>query len=521
MNFDLMAILLKTFNLIKNNLLLIILLALFSFLFFYRMDWNTLVSWDEAWYGSISRHMLQTGEWMKMMWNGKPYYDHPPMGFWLMALSYKFFGINEFTTRLPSVLLSILAILFVYLTGKELFNKYIGFVAGLILGTCVWYFIRVRSGNLDAIFVFFYILTIYLSVKSSKNFRWFPLAMAAFGGLILSKTLVGFSAIFLIVFFDLRQIFKIKNVIWLIIGVGAGILVAYPWYYIHLRDYPLFFQDHFVNIGTRNKELSSYLQLNATLPLFYLHMGVRKWYYLWLLGLGLIIFTFRFIKKNYFFLIFWNFLILYPFLTTDKTQIWHLIPVYLPMALIIASGLYTGVDVFVNFLNRIVEYFLDKCHCERLKGAKQSRFRLLRHPDVKSGFLAMTKMMKSDLFKNLVFLIPLTIITLIQIKGFYKEVYPTSKFTPDDVDISKKVGKYSQNIFLDDDFLPIAVFYSGRNIQPLVTLSDEKKSMAKFFKTDEKNYVMITRNWAVANLDAENIPYKILEKNNSFSIVSR
>src|SRR3989339_1572104 len=137
---------------LKNNLLIILLIILFSFLFVYRFDWNTLVSWDEAWYGSIAREMLKTGDWMRMIWNSKPYYDHPPMGFWLIVISYKLFGISEFSTRLPSVVLSLLTIILVYKTGLELFGKkIIGFIAALVMGTSVWYLIRVRSGNLDAV----------------------------------------------------------------------------------------------------------------------------------------------------------------------------------------------------------------------------------------------------------------------------------------------------------------------------------------------------------------------------------
>jgi hypothetical protein len=89
------------------------------------------------------------------------------------------------------------------------------------------------------------------------------------------------------------------------------------------------------------------------------------------------------------------------------------------------------------------------------------------------------------------------------------------------VEISKRLSKYNQRIFLDDDFLPIALFYSDKPIIGVIDLPDEKRSMVKFFQSDEKDFIMVTRNWAVDNLKAANIPYKILEKNNSFSIVTR
>src|SRR5690242_12398454 len=98
----------------KENFLPLSLLIFFSFFFFYRLDYNTLASWDEAWYGSIAREIVRTGDFIKMMWNGQPYFDHPPMGFWLMSISYKIFGINEFSTRFPSAVLGLGAVVLIY-----------------------------------------------------------------------------------------------------------------------------------------------------------------------------------------------------------------------------------------------------------------------------------------------------------------------------------------------------------------------------------------------------------------------
>ena len=62
-----------------------------TFLFLFRLDYNTLVSWDEAWYGAIAREMLASGDFLRMHFNSVPYYDHPPLGFWLIAFCYKLF----------------------------------------------------------------------------------------------------------------------------------------------------------------------------------------------------------------------------------------------------------------------------------------------------------------------------------------------------------------------------------------------------------------------------------------------
>src|SRR3989344_9667993 len=127
-------------KLLKKHWLLLALVAFFSILIFYRIDWLTLANWDEAWYGGIARGIAQTGNFMKMDWRGETYYHHPPLGFILMAFSIKTFGINEFAVRFMSAFLGIGSILLLYFIGIKLFkSRLVGFVSSLILGTSVWY----------------------------------------------------------------------------------------------------------------------------------------------------------------------------------------------------------------------------------------------------------------------------------------------------------------------------------------------------------------------------------------------
>lgn len=465
---------------LKKNKIEFLLIFLSSLLFFYKLDWVTLSSWDEGWYASIARNIVKTQDWFHLLWNGKPFYDHPPMGFWLMAISYLIFGVNEFSTRFPSAILGVFSIVLLYKSADLLFkNRAIGFISSIIFATSVWYVIRVRSGNLDAIFIFFYILTVYLSIKSSINFRWFPFVGLSFAALILSKTLIGVSAIVLIVFLNIRQFARIRrNIALLLTAILLFLALLLPWYVDHMKLYSDFINYHFFNIGTRSKGLSSYFHLIFDKPFFYIHMGVRKWYYLWLVSGAVLIATLSFLKRNIAFLFLWNIVVLYPFLTSERTELWHLIPVYIPLALITAVGSY-------ELLSKILKKFLPQKLIE------------------------------------IIYIVGFITIAFIQIKTFYPEVFPTAKYTPDDVDISKRAERYQEKILLDDDFLPIAVYYSQKNITPLIYLPDDKKTLVKLFESDEKEFVVVTRNWAVAQLSEKKIPYKLLERNNSFSILSR
>jgi len=429
---------------------------------------------------------------MHMMWNGKPYYDHPPMGFWFMALSYRLFGISEFSTRLPSAVAGLLTILFVYLFAVELFGKKtIGFVASLILGTSVWYLIRVRSGNLESIFVFFYILTVYLSLKSSKDFRWFPLVMISFGALVLAKTLVGVSAIVLILFLNVRQFFKKKHIGYVLLGIGGFIALVYPWYKVQMSTYSDFIQHHFFTVGMRDKTIASYFKLMIDQPFFYLHMGVRKWYYIWLLSIGYLVISLTFLKKHIFFLFLWNFIVLYPFLTSEKTELWHLIPVYLALSFISSVGVYEALFFVRSILLKILPH------------------------------TSMFKIITREHLYTVTYLLFFATVAVLQIRVFTPEVFAQTRYTPDDVAISKLAGKYNKTLYLDDDFVPLAVYYSDTIVYPLAYQPDDKKTLVKLFQSPEKNFIVITRNWAINNLKKDNIPYKIVDKNNSFTIVTR
>lgn len=60
---------------------LILLIAVFSFLFLYRLGFASLQSYDEAWYASISRNIIEKNNFFILKYNDQIYLDHPPAGF--------------------------------------------------------------------------------------------------------------------------------------------------------------------------------------------------------------------------------------------------------------------------------------------------------------------------------------------------------------------------------------------------------------------------------------------------------
>jgi 4-amino-4-deoxy-L-arabinose transferase-like glycosyltransferase len=79
-----------------------------------------LGDWDEGIYAEVAREMLH-GSWLVPHWNGHPWFEKPPLDFWLTALAYKLMGVNEFSGRIVSAGagVALIALLHHWLLGRR------------------------------------------------------------------------------------------------------------------------------------------------------------------------------------------------------------------------------------------------------------------------------------------------------------------------------------------------------------------------------------------------------------------
>jgi len=67
-----------------------------------------LMDTTEARYGAIARLMTDQGDWITPWFRpGVPFWGKPPLSFWCTELSFRLFGVNEFTARLPHWILGV------------------------------------------------------------------------------------------------------------------------------------------------------------------------------------------------------------------------------------------------------------------------------------------------------------------------------------------------------------------------------------------------------------------------------
>lgn len=90
---------------------------------------------DAAVYAEISMEMHDSGNWLNIFHKGKDWLDKPHFPFWMTALSYKIFGVNTFSYKLPGILFVLLGAWYVFLFAKKFYSARHGYIAALLLLT--------------------------------------------------------------------------------------------------------------------------------------------------------------------------------------------------------------------------------------------------------------------------------------------------------------------------------------------------------------------------------------------------
>lgn len=124
-----------------------------------------LYDWDELNFAEASREMLLTGNFMRVTINYEPFWEKPPLFFWLQAASMRLFGVNEFAARFVNAIAGIITLLAVYAIGRRWFNGAFGLVWALTFACSFLPHVFFKSGIIDPVFNLFIFLGITFIVS--------------------------------------------------------------------------------------------------------------------------------------------------------------------------------------------------------------------------------------------------------------------------------------------------------------------------------------------------------------------
>jgi 4-amino-4-deoxy-L-arabinose transferase-like glycosyltransferase len=112
-----------------------------------------LIDTTESRYAAIAYDMFVNGDYITPVIprgaGHTPYLGKPAGHFWLMALSYKMFGLDEWTSRLPSFLALCIIAVTLILLGRDLGRERLGIRAALISSTSLLLFFYSGAALLD------------------------------------------------------------------------------------------------------------------------------------------------------------------------------------------------------------------------------------------------------------------------------------------------------------------------------------------------------------------------------------
>jgi 4-amino-4-deoxy-L-arabinose transferase-like glycosyltransferase len=320
-----------------QDLLYLVPLSLFFLLF--RLGHGSLASWDEGIYAALAREMAERGDWLTLRMDGIPWFDKPPLAVWFTALFFRMFGIHEFSARLFSALCGTGCVITTYFLGRQLLNRWTGFLGALVLLSSAHFIRYSRFGMLEAPFTLFLSLSLLFFWMGHNRNRYLIFSGVAAGLALFTD---GFSAFlifpitWLYAWWANRLEILGRSSYW--IGVMIAAAIALPWHLSQLLMHR--------ELVTQPVAWSWIVDLVRAFDppgahwYYYLRVLVNK-YHPWIL-VGIVsapYFLFRAIKEReeeILFLTVWMFFFFGWVTMWHFKRVWLAFPVYIPLSLSVA-----------------------------------------------------------------------------------------------------------------------------------------------------------------------------------------
>ena len=359
-------LLLKRISLLVDRFAPLILVALASIVLLTGLGIGSLVDWDEAIYAQVAREIIQSGNWITLSHGYQPYFEKPPLLMWSIAASFKLFGVNEFSSRLPTAMAGILLVYITYLCSRTIYGNKTGFLAGLILLSCFGYVYQSRNGttNIPLILFIFTGLYAYLRQREGSQ-KWWYLFFASFSLAFMVKfwaALVLPAIVFISILVDgkHREILSTRH-FWLGLLLAAAIIL--PWHILVYLQNGQAFLDVYVNRNLMQRTFTT-LEGHFGSTLFYmdvLRSYLTPWYFLIPFAIAQSLKEIMNQQKTLVILVILLLLIfgLFTFIVDTKLEI-YILPVLPALAILIAHLFVLGASPPIN-TGSSIQYLISGC----------------------------------------------------------------------------------------------------------------------------------------------------------------
>lgn len=301
---------------------------------FFNLGSIPLLDPDEPVHAETPKEMLLHQEFISPRIYGEYWYDKPPVYYWLVAATYKLFGISDFTARFPSAVLSVLCVIVVMLFGGKMFSARVGGISALILATSIEYFYLGKVAVTDITLTLFLTTSLLCFFKRYYCFFYLFMGLAVLtkGPIVLFFPIV-IALLHLVITRNISEINRMKLPLgFLIFGI-----VALPWYFVMYQIHGKEFIDTF--LGFHNLTRFTAPEHPSGVLWYYYIPVIILGFFPWItLLLQSVYHSLTRAKEKFGELIFLNIWVIVVFLFSSATQtklVSYILPMYPAMALIV------------------------------------------------------------------------------------------------------------------------------------------------------------------------------------------
>ena len=210
---------------------------------------------DEGRYTEIPREMAVSGDFVTPHLNGVKYFEKPPLVYWLSALTFRQFGVNEFTARLWNGLFSLMGVMLTYAAARAIYGRDAGIWAAIVLSTTLFYFVLSQIILLDmalAVTMSGALFAFTLSVREPRGRRRLGLFLAFYTFMALatlSKGLIGIALPGAVIFCWVLLLNRWRALwpFYPVVGTLLLLAIAAPWHLFAARANPDFLNFYFIH----------------------------------------------------------------------------------------------------------------------------------------------------------------------------------------------------------------------------------------------------------------------------------
>lgn len=195
---------------------------------------------DEPRYASIGREMVRSHDFVTPVLDGKPWFEKPPLLYWMIAAGRALHLSDEWAARLPVALLSVAFLIFFYQVILGEFSPRIALTASILLATAAGWlafsFVAVTDLPMAALFNAALLLALFGEMLEARRAHGF------IAGILLGLAILAKAFVPLVLFVPAFLIARGKRLAIL----GGAIAAAAPWHLLcWLRNGSSFWSDYF------------------------------------------------------------------------------------------------------------------------------------------------------------------------------------------------------------------------------------------------------------------------------------